>query len=95
MLGVDIQFVEPLHDKVLIEITEPKEEKTPDGIYIPSIAQKKNESAWEGVVHKIGKECEEGLKIGDKVIFDMSYAENLNNVCVVVPEENILAKIKD
>lgn len=93
-MELDMDKIEVLHDNVLIEITQPKEDKV-GSIYIPLPAQGKDDPAWEGVVHKTGAECEEDLKIGDKVIFNISYSENLNDVCVVCPEEHIVAKIND
>lgn len=90
----DMSGIEVLHDNVLIEVTEPRKEKV-GSIYLPEKSQNKKERVWEGVVHKIGQECEEKLKVGDKVIFDMAQSENFNEVFVICKEENIFAKIKD
>lgn len=85
----DMDKINVIHDMVLIEVTERIISKR-GSIYIPESAQKKDNPVFEGVVHKTGLECEEGLKIGEKVLFNMAKAHNFEDIFVVCPEEHIL-----
>ncbi len=90
----NMEKVNVIKTNVLIEITERLEAKV-GSIYIPPAAQGKKGKVWQGVVHKTGTECEEDLKIGEKVLFDISQSTNFDNIFAICPEEFIIAKLKD
>ncbi|MGC8595329.1 MAG: co-chaperone GroES [Candidatus Kryptoniota bacterium] len=60
--------IQPLDDRVLVEIEEEKEERTAGGLYIPDTAKEKPRV---GIVAAVGtdEDLQSKIKVGDKIIF--------------------------
>jgi len=90
---IDINSINPKSGFVVLEIVERIEQKV-GSIYIPDSARKVGRLI-EGVVHKIGPNCDASLKIGQSVYFDIySTIYNEDNV-VICSEEDICGIIED
>jgi len=87
--------IKPLKDKVAVKFVV-EEEKTKSGIVLPDTA--KEEKPQQGEVTAVGSEVEDGVKVGDMVVFD-KYAGNKISVdgedFVIVSIDDILAVIEN
>lgn len=90
---VDINSLNPKSGYVVLEIVERIDNKV-GNLYIPETAMRSGRLI-EGVIHKIGPNCDESLKIGQSVYFDIySVIYNEDNV-VICREEDIYGTIED
>ncbi len=77
-MSTNLQFqvskIQPLHDRVLVDVFEPKENTTKGGIIIPENSKEKPSigivaAVGHGTVTSDGKKIELSVKPGDKIIF--------------------------
>ncbi len=93
--------IQPLADRILIEVLEAKE-KTKGGIVLPDTAKEKPQEAkviavGKGKVNDDGKVVALQLKAGDKVLFGKYSGTEINideKEYLILKEEDILAIVK-
>ena len=68
--------IQPLDDRVLVELSEDQEERTAGGLYIPDTAKEKPRT---GVVVAVGtdEDLQEKVKADDKIIFSKYGGEEI------------------
>lgn len=85
--------IKPLHDRVLIEISE-SQKKTSGGLYIPDTAQEK---AQTGVILAVGDSSDISVKVNDKVMFEKYAGTPVtleNKDCLIVKVKDIMAIVE-
>ena len=88
-------MIEPLKHRVLVQKPEPKK-FTESGLTIPESAQEGQEPVREGTILALGKDAEEILSVGDKVLFgkldgtpvDSKYCDGLER-CLIIADNQI------
>ena len=93
--------IQPLGDRVVIEVLEAKE-KTKGGIVLPETAKEKPQegkvvAAGKGKVSEDGKVMPLEVKVGDKVLYGKYSGTEVNideKEYLIVKEEDILAIVK-
>lgn len=90
---IDINNITPKSGFVVLEIVERVNNKI-GNLYIPETALRAGRLI-EGVVHKIGSNCDESLKIGQSVYFDIYSATYNEDNVVICKEEDIYGIIED
>ncbi len=93
--------IQPLGDRVVIEVLEAKE-KTKGGIVLPDTAKEKPQegkvvAAGKGKVTEDGKVVPLEAKVGDKVLYGKYSGTEVNineKEYLIVKEEDILAIVK-
>ncbi|WIA14169.1 hypothetical protein OEZ86_012690 [Tetradesmus obliquus] len=94
--GLDINKMEPMHDRVLIKPFE-DEPKTAAGILLPKGPPKSNSDAHFGEVLAIGADVTLPLAVGDKVVFQkyaMAEVEVPDGDILFVAEKSIMGKLE-
>ncbi|MBL7158498.1 MAG: co-chaperone GroES [Candidatus Omnitrophica bacterium] len=93
--------VQPLYDRIMVEVLEAKE-KTKGGIVLPDTAQEKPQEAkviavGDGKVSDDGKTVPLKVKAGDKVLFGKYSGTEItadDKEYLILKEEDILAIVK-
>jgi len=81
----------PLESQVLLELH--KFENKVNGIIIPDGV---GEAKWYGIIKAFGSKCETDLKVGDKVIYSVYGARELDkDKLIVVNIDDLLCVVED
>jgi len=89
--------IKAIRDKVVLKKCERFHEENKDGIIIPSDASL-NGRANTGIVVSMGPEAQEdleGLKVGDKVLYDFLSVYYDTDPIVITKSENIICKVEE
>ncbi len=89
--------IQPLDDRVLVEIYEEEIEKTKGGIIIPDTAKEKPRM---GKVVEVGtdEDLKELIKVGDKILFAKYGGEEVEmdgKNYIILSRSDVLAVVKD
>lgn len=94
--------IQPLGDRVVVKVSEVKEEKTKSGLYVPDTAKEKPQEAevlavGTGALNDKGERIPIDLAVGDKVIFSkyggMEIKVDGEDYLILSVERDVLAKL--
>jgi chaperonin GroES len=93
--------IKPLGDRVVVRVSEPAEQKTKSGLYVPDTAKEKPQEAevvavGPGPLNEKGERVPMDISVGDKIIFSKyggMEVKVLDETLLILSERDILAKI--
>jgi len=93
--------IKPLGDRVVVKVSEPVEQKTKSGLFVPDTAKEKPQEAeviavGPGPLNDKGERVAMDVAVGDKIIFSKYGGMEIKlegETFLILSERDILAKI--